>query len=974
MQASAFSGRVQWWIIAWSFFLLNPAVESRAESQNERPTSIAVRKTIATATEQQDAESATSSVCTATTETLRKNQKMTHAGAHALTLQWAFGVNTALPVFSLQDSDQLVILYAGAHVGVIYNHTTNSQNLLQGHSNQLSCLCLNEDRRWLATADKGLNSLVIIWDSYSGIPVHTLFDCHPEGGVIAMAFSKDTKLLVTLGAAETQRVCVWDWTVETEKPQCFTILSPQFGFQSYIMFNPNDSTQLLSSSESQVLMYNRTEESLDWFVAEFNKPIDKPVGSYCQSVFQQRKPQTLTATTAGKIVVWDLMKDSADSQSLTVTLTNVISLQKDPITVLTVTDSYIVTGDPRGYIYFYNDDLKILCSFTEFNLDAIASISFSKECAPIDAEGYPESCTLEAEPFIVRDFVVSTFSSTVVHVKARGSIPQILLDEHCDPLHAVACHPTQPAVAVGSYSCILKVWDYNSKLTICRRDFDKAKQIQCLAFDPQGLYLAVGFVSGAIHILNPDTLQSNPDECFHVTEDSIHHITFSADSKYLATADAGKAVTVFRLQVDDILTRWKYLGRHYSHYKPIKDLLFGVQLDSNHPRLLSLGMDRRLVEYDLENSEEHKLLILCSERIEQSAVPLCMIWYPPLTTEQFLLVASDRYKMKLLNSTTKMCRKTILGPTYGSPVEKLVVLPTSTQRDTDSHYLAYITKDKVGLQILPVDGNPYKSNALISHPVGASALSCSYDGRFVFTAGGSDCMLLTWEICLNALEGAAALGGKDMTPFYSLLEGGRHGYFYREMEELFVFCQIRYQGIDYIKKRQLSNKIPLTEVPFLMRALGLFPTEQEIEDMENEVKFSKYADTGKYVTDIDLEEFIKLYINHRPAFNIFTDDLLQTFHTLGVDDGSGHTVLQRDEMLEQLQAKGEHMTEDEVVECFSTLSGLSEQDLDKTDIAESEYSLECVIPQEITMETFTGQILGFPSCAVQSDERSPPAE
>lgn len=46
-------------------------------------------------------------------------------------------------------------------------------------------------------------------------------------------------------------------------------------------------------------------------------------------------------------------------------------------------------------------------------------------------------------------------------------------------------------------------------------------------------------------------------------------------------------------------------------------------------------------------------------------------------------------------------RKTLLGPTYGSPLEKMQILPRSAAQ-SQKHYLAYITKDKVwGTNFLP---------------------------------------------------------------------------------------------------------------------------------------------------------------------------------------------------------------------------------------------------------------------------------
>lgn len=85
-----------------------------------------------------------------------------------------------------------------------------------------------------------------------------------------------------------------------------------------------------------------------------------------------------------------------------------------------------------------------------------------------------------------RNFVVSTVSSTVIYVNAQKGVPEVLLNDNCEPVRAMACHPKRPTVVLCSQSGVLKVWDYTHKLTVCSRNLETERQIQCVTFDPQG--------------------------------------------------------------------------------------------------------------------------------------------------------------------------------------------------------------------------------------------------------------------------------------------------------------------------------------------------------------------------------------------------------------------------------------------------------------------------------------------------------
>lgn len=85
-------------------------------------------------------------------------------------------------------------------------------------------------------------------------PVQTIFDAGDQG-VVAMALTPDARYLATVSAGTPQVLCIWDWTTEGDHALCSATLDPSYGVQNFILFNPDDTTQIVSSSETQVIFY-----------------------------------------------------------------------------------------------------------------------------------------------------------------------------------------------------------------------------------------------------------------------------------------------------------------------------------------------------------------------------------------------------------------------------------------------------------------------------------------------------------------------------------------------------------------------------------------------------------------------------------------------------------------------------------------------------------------------------------------------
>ena len=219
----------------------------------------------------------------------------------------------------------------------------------------------------------------------------------------------------------------------------------------------------------------------------------------------------------------------------------------------------------------------------------------------------------------------------------------------------------------------------------------------------------------------------------------------------------------------------------------------------------------------------------------------------------------------MFNQSTKLPRKITNSQKYDSPITKLMSRPNNLP------VLAFTTETCFGCMLLPIDGNPNREYAILANPGGITSAAAGQ--RSVMTCGPG--IILSWKINDKALDQHRIRGGLGMAPFYNLLDEEE----FKLLQNVFYFCQLEAQGLETEGERDVTRSIPLSKVSTIVfttfiiltkvadavRALGWFPSELQIEELLTEVKFSQFHKTQEQVTEVDLDEFIKLYINHRPG-------------------------------------------------------------------------------------------------------------
>lgn len=883
-------------------------------------------------------------------------------------------------------------------------------------------------------------SVMIVWDTHTAQPVKTI-PIGMFGGAVSCAMSLDGMYIATINRRSPQELMIWGWTAEDpksdedeeseeedplaalmagnaapkkpkkvkeEKPYNeghnmvpeFVRRIPAQDEQTIVRFSSDDKSLLCTNGFRRVLFWSWKEGALKYYSPPIlQKDLKVPVGNFTQSIFIPGTSLACSGTVEGDVVIWNLQPKDRVIKVQDKTLLKMVRVHSGGVTLLTSDQGFIVTGGMDGHVKFLDTKLRVVAWYEELNGGPIISLSvdrplLSVEETVVDNEAKAErnlllASTAAASQFIATDFMISTANAMIVDVPFRSfhsSSKELLrgklvVQGQDHAIHSVCTHPFLPRVAIGGLSGSLHLWDFQERRVVMLSLF-RNLLIQCMLFDKKGEFLVVGFTNGVLKVLDAETLEER--QSFKPKrQDSVLKLCFSDDSRMLATGTqlgyVGLYEFVHHNHDPSRPMEWEFVGHHKTHRAPICGLQFGHNTLGERIRLLSVGEDKRLIEYNLMESDvETGLQLRTAHKITQGPVPTGFLWTKePLLDEEseprelgeggpsldeideldYLLMPTNEYKLGVyLSDQDRQCVKTVLAPTFGGPVTFMSVV--AEKKDHEQKCLVYGTKEKViGLVQLPLRGDPCSSMGLLAHPGTIHSMAISHDGQYIFTAGGEDQSVLQWKIDgtkvmppeeVEAVK-EATNGHVPLDHLIAIIEGGPEGELMKEVVDYFYYAQIRAQGEETTAKRELLGAIPFSQLPNLLRALGYYPSELELGHLTYEVA-NLYGPRGTPLNEIDVDsimldfsKFMRLYVNYRPVFGITRQDIEAAFRAIGADSHTGH--ISRDSFFQMLSSKGEPLRPAEITAALTSLLG----DGVRIDMLE-EY---------ITARAFAENLLGF---------------
>jgi hypothetical protein len=105
------------------------------------------------------------------------------------------------------------------------------------------------------------------------MPIQTYFNSNTDG-TLAMCITADSKYISTLSSKLPQKLSIWEWTNESDKPVCSIQLPIDYDLQKIVRFNNDNVYQLITNGDNQAMFFEwNLNDGLKYFAPKINDTV-----------------------------------------------------------------------------------------------------------------------------------------------------------------------------------------------------------------------------------------------------------------------------------------------------------------------------------------------------------------------------------------------------------------------------------------------------------------------------------------------------------------------------------------------------------------------------------------------------------------------------------------------------------------------------------------------------------------------------
>eukprot|EP01105_Mastigella_eilhardi_P004485 TRINITY_DN1599_c0_g1_i4.p1 TRINITY_DN1599_c0_g1~~TRINITY_DN1599_c0_g1_i4.p1 ORF type:complete len:776 (-),score=155.27 TRINITY_DN1599_c0_g1_i4:492-2624(-) len=427
------------------------------------------------------------------------------------------------------------VAFFTSSLGVVYNKETNEQRFFTDHTDNIVCLAVHPNKKYVATGQVGPEPSICVWDGSTSPPRSLAFLngklAGHAGGIIALCFTSKTAdddgLLVSIGAEPAHTLAVWDWRKVSISAKAE--IGPN---KIYVVETNRESGTIITAGLCHLTFWTVNGNAISGEEGDFGKNADASSQAMMCCGFAG-PTSTLVGTSEGELTVWER---------------NVLAIRikahNGPVYALCVSPDFVITGGGDGSIHFWKfaDDKRSLAIAKTVNASAISSTPSIRSLSVNENGG----------------ILFGTGTNEIA--ESEGASIKILLRSHFGEVAGLAMHPSKLKMITVGHDQTLRIWSLQTRRMLGVLHLDEALSV--VAYSPCGNFAAVGLLNGGLMVLEVNSLKVVTAKKDRVS--SITDTKYSPDGLLLAVTSRDATLDIY-----DVAENYALKATCSGHASPV---------------------------------------------------------------------------------------------------------------------------------------------------------------------------------------------------------------------------------------------------------------------------------------------------------------------------------------------------------------------------------------------------------------------